>query len=240
MDQATLARRGDHSRILYMGNAWGLGRRPAFPANILNFLRPQPYEALFIRAPPVALRASPQAKIPFLLIDFSEIHGRPIVRTSDSGNRVQLIRVSVFAQREVSTRDVVVDETMGIRTGIRECLCSVTLAVREALIKPHLHMMLVTKRAKFLARLGSRHRPSFRTLPNVLQSKTVCQRNTLVPLDFGEVSQFVLSYASGVQVSRVYSLKLPRFGGLEMVDCEPGPLMQRRVGPAQERHRKFA
>jgi hypothetical protein len=33
-------------------------------------------------------------------------------------------------------------------------------------------MMLVTKRAKFLARLGSRHRPSFRTLPNELPSET--------------------------------------------------------------------
>jgi len=42
----------------------------------------------------------------------------------------------------------------------------------------------------------------------VLQSKTVCQWNTLVPLDFGDVPQFVLSYASGVQVSRVYPLKL--------------------------------
>ena len=97
MDQATLARRGDHSRILYMGNAWGLGRHPAFPPDILNFLRRQPYEALFIRVPPVALRASSQAKIPFLLIDFNEIHGRPIVQTSDSGNHVQLIRVSVLA-----------------------------------------------------------------------------------------------------------------------------------------------
>jgi hypothetical protein len=114
-----------------------------------------------------------------------------------------------------------VDETMGNRTGIRERLYSVTLAVREALIKPHLHMMLVTKRAKFLARPGSRHRPSFRTLPNVLQSKTVYQWNTLVPLDFGDVPQFVLSYASGVQVSRVYPLKLPRLGALEMADCEP-------------------
>src|SRR6267142_477702 len=209
MDQAALARRGDHSRILYMGDAWGLGRHPAFRPNILNFLRRQPYEALLIRAPPVAVRAYPQAKIPFLLIDFSEIHGRPIVQTSDSGNHVKLIRVSVLAQDEVSTTDVVVDETIGLRTGIREGLYSVALAVREALTKPHLHMMLVTKCAKFLARLGSRHRPSFRTLPYVLQSKTVCQWNTLVPLDFGDVPQFVLSYASGVQVSRVYCLKLP-------------------------------
>ena len=55
----------------------------------------------------------------------------------------------------------------------------------------------------------------------MLQSKTVCRWNTLVPLDFGDVPQFVLSYASGVPVSRDYSLKLPRLGGLEMVDYEP-------------------
>jgi hypothetical protein len=65
--------------------------------------------------------------------------------------------------------------------------------------------MLVTKRAKFLARLGSRHRPSSRTPPNELPSETVYQWNTLVPLDFGVVSQYVLSYAGGVQVSRGYS-----------------------------------
>jgi hypothetical protein len=133
-----------------------------------------------------------------------------------------------------------VDETMGIRTGIREGLYSVALAVREALTKPHLHMMLVTKCAKFLARLGSRHRPSFRTLPNVLQSKTVCQWNTPVPLDFGDVPQFVLSYASGVQLSRVYSLKLPRLGGLEMVDCKPRSAYATSSRSAQERLRKIA
>ncbi len=202
MDQAALARRGDHSRILYMGDAWGLGFHPTFPADILNSLRREAYEALLIRASPIALRAYPQSKTPFLLIDLSEIHGRPIVGTSDAGNHVQLIRVSVLAQDEVSTIDVVVDETIGLRTGIDERLCRVTFAVQEALIKPHLHVMLVTKRAKFLARLGSRHRSSSRTPPNELPLETAHQWNTLVPLDFGVVSQCVRSYASGVQVSR--------------------------------------
>jgi hypothetical protein len=110
-----------------------------------------------------------------MLIDFSEIHGRPIVGASDSGNDVQLIRVSVLVQDEVSTIDVVVDETIGLRTGIGERMFSVTLAVQDPLIKPHLHMMLVTKRAKFLARLGGRHRPSSRTPPNELPSETVYQ-----------------------------------------------------------------
>src|SRR6266446_43424 len=94
-----------------------------------------------------------------------EIRGRPIVGTSDIGNHVQLIRVSVLAQHEVSTIDVVVDQTIGLRTGIRELLYRVAFAVQEALIKPHLRVMLVTKRAKFLARLGSRHRTSSETRP---------------------------------------------------------------------------
>src|SRR5260370_11951035 len=98
MDQVALARRGDHSRILYMGDAWGLGFHPTFPADILNSLRREDYEALLIRASPIALRAYPQSKTPFLLIDLSDIHGRPIVGTSDSGNRIRFIRDSVLAQ----------------------------------------------------------------------------------------------------------------------------------------------
>src|SRR6266850_4039919 len=203
-----------------MGDAWGLGLHPTLPADILISLRRQAYEALLIRAPPIALRAYPQAKTLSVQIDFSEIHGRPIVETSDAGNHVQLIRVSVLVQDEVSTIDVVVDETIGLRTGIDERLCRVTFAVQEALIKPHLHVMLVTKRAKFLARLGSRHRPSSRTPPNELPLETVYQWNTLVPLDFGVVSQYVRSYASGVQVSRAYSLKVQKLGGLEAAECE--------------------
>src|SRR5882672_2800503 len=155
-----------------MGEAWGLGLHPTFPAAILISLRRQAYEALLIRASPIALRAYPQAKSPFLQIDFSEIHGRPIVGTSDSGNRIRFIRDSVLAQDEVFTISVVVDATIGLRIGIRKRLCRVvTFAVQGVLIKPHLHMMLMTKRAKFLARLGSRHRPSSRTPP-----KCFCRR----------------------------------------------------------------
>src|SRR5712664_3507321 len=220
MDQAALARRQNHSRSLCAWDTCDFTLRCVFPADILNFLRRQAYEALLIRASPIALRASPQAKVPFVRIDLSEINGRPIVGASDSGNHVQLVRVSVLAQHEVSTIDVVVDQTIGLRTGIRELLYRVTFAVQEALNKSHLHVMLVTKRAKFLARLGSRHRPSSRTPPNELPSETVYQWNTLVPFDFGVVPQYVLSYAGGVQVSRGYSLKVQKLGGLEVVECE--------------------
>src|SRR5260370_20987312 len=80
-----------------------LGLQTAFPADILNSLRRQAYEALLIRASPIALRAYPQAKSPFPQIAFSEIHGRPIVGTSHSGNHVRFIRDSVLSQDEVST-----------------------------------------------------------------------------------------------------------------------------------------
>jgi hypothetical protein len=125
-----------------------------------------------------------------------------------------------LAQDEVSTIDVVVDETIGLRAGIRERMFSVTLAVQDPLLKPHYHMMLVTKRAKFLARLGSRHRPSSGTPPNELPSETECQWNKLVPLDLEDVVQYVRSYASGVEVSRAYPLKVQKLGGLEVVECE--------------------
>jgi len=135
------------------------------------------------------------------------------VGTSDSGNRVRFIRDSVLAQDEVSTISVVVDKTIGLRTGIRKRLCRVvTFAVQGVLIKPHLHMMFMTKRAKFLARLGSRHRPSSRTPPNRLLWETVYQWNALVPFDFGLVSQYLVSYASGVHASRAYSLEGTEIG----------------------------
>src|SRR5258708_12622706 len=181
MDQAALARRENHSRSLYVGDTREFGLRRVFPADILNSLRRQAYEALLIRAPPIALRASPQAELPFLRIDLSEIHGRPIAETSDAGNHVQPIHVSVLAQDEVSTIDVVVDETIGLRAGIRERMFSVILAVQEALIKPHLPVMLVTKCANFLARLGSRHRPSSGTRPTDLPPATSYTWNTLLP-----------------------------------------------------------
>src|SRR5882762_1366184 len=55
---------------------------------------------------------------------------------------------------------------------------------------------------EFLARLGSRHRPSSGTPPNELPSETVYQWNALVPLDFGAVPQlptFIRQRRSGVK-----------------------------------------
>jgi hypothetical protein len=43
---------------------------------------------------------------------------------------------------------------------------------------------------------------------------------TFVPLDLEDVPQYVRSYASGVQVSRAYSPKVQKLGGLEVVECE--------------------
>jgi len=205
MGQAALARRAKHSKRSYVGDICGFGLRRAFPAEILNFLRRGAYQALLIRTSRAALRAFPQAEASLLRIDFRKIHGRPIKETSDFGHHVHLIPVSVLVQDEVSTRGAVMDDTIGLRTGVRERLCRVTIAVQEAPIQPHFRMMFVTKCVKFIARLGSRHNPSSRTPPNRLSSETVSRRNALVPLDFGVVPQYLLSYASGVQVSSVYS-----------------------------------
>jgi hypothetical protein len=106
------------------------------------------------------LRASPQAKASFLRIDFSEIHGHLIMETSHSGHHVQLTQVSVLTQYEISASDIVMDEAIGLRTDIRLGLYFLTLALQENLVKPHLGVVLVAKRVKFLARLGSRHIPS--------------------------------------------------------------------------------
>jgi len=65
-NQATLARRENYPRSLYTGDTDGFGLRRVFPADILNFLRRQAYQRLLVRASPIALRASPQAKPPFL------------------------------------------------------------------------------------------------------------------------------------------------------------------------------
>ena len=208
MGQAALARRAKHSKRSYVGDICGFGLRRAFPAEILNFLRRGAYQALLIRTSRAALRAFPQAEASLLRIDFRKIHGRPIKETSDFGHHVHLIPVSVLVQDEVSTRGAVMDDTIGLRTGVRERLCRVTIAVQEAPIQPHFRMMFVTKCVKFIARLGSRHNPPSRTPPNRLSSETVSRRNALVPLDFGVVPQYLLSYASGVQVSSVYSLKV--------------------------------
>jgi len=115
-----------------VGDSWSLGLQTPFAADIPNSLRRQAYEALLIRASPIALRAYPQAKSPFPQIDFSEIHGRPIVGTSDAGNRIRFIRDSVLAQDEISTISVVVDETVGLRT---EAYASVCVGLSPLLFK---------------------------------------------------------------------------------------------------------
>jgi len=89
MDQAALARRRNHSRSIYVGDSSRLGCHAGFLGDIRNFLRRQPYEALLIRAPPVGLRASPQVKIAFLLIDFSEIH-KSTSQTDENRHRGQI------------------------------------------------------------------------------------------------------------------------------------------------------
>src|SRR5689334_19005514 len=113
-DQAALDFRDSLSGVLRADDSSVLRLRAAF----LDFQRRQTYEALLIREARAALRASPQAKSSFLWVDFSEIHGRPIKETFDFGHFVPIIPASVLAQQEVSTRDVVVNVAIGLRTGI--------------------------------------------------------------------------------------------------------------------------
>src|SRR6267378_6459253 len=147
------------TRGLGASYSW-LGFHFAFPGQILNFLRSRPYQSLFIRVSHIALWASPQAKLFFLEIGFRKIHGGPIARTLHPWRRFQRVPVSVLVQDEVSVRNAVADETFRLRTGIPKCLCTDNLAVQYPLIRPQLRRMFVTKRAKCLAGLGSRHRPS--------------------------------------------------------------------------------
>jgi hypothetical protein len=49
------------------------------------------------------------------------------------------------------------NQAIRLRTGIRGALWRVILTIREAPAKPHLHVMLMAKRAKFFATLDSRH-----------------------------------------------------------------------------------
>jgi hypothetical protein len=82
-------------------------------------------------------------------------------------------------------------------------------------------VMLVTKRAKFLARPRSRHRSSFKTHLQTLHPETACQWSTPAPFHFEFVPQnpirvFIRQRSSGVK--SVFNVKSPRLGGLEVVD----------------------
>jgi hypothetical protein len=176
--------------------------RCVFSAEILSFLRRAAYQVFFIRTSRAALRACPQAEASLFRIDFRKIHGRSIKETSDFGHHVHPLHISVLAKDEVSARGAVVDETIRLAAGIGDRSSSVTLAVQEARIEPHFQKMFVTKRASALARLVSRHIPSFSTTPSALQAQTACQRNTPVPSGFERGPQYVNSYAAGFQMSR--------------------------------------
>jgi hypothetical protein len=104
----------------------------------------------------------------------------------------------------------------GLRTGIRQALIGAIPVLREPLIRPHLHVMLVTKRANFLARLRSRHGSSLRTPQQMSFSRRRRAHGARWPhsiLNFlCPVRVFIFSYASGVRVSRVNFLTISRWG----------------------------
>src|SRR5438132_11553181 len=100
-----------------------------------------------MRASPTALWAYPQTIVSFVLIDFSEVHRRPVSETPDCGNHFQIIPMSVLARQEVSTRDTVEDEAIRLRTGKRDGLSSVFPADGKTLLLLHLDVVLIKKGA---------------------------------------------------------------------------------------------
>jgi len=79
----------------------GIPSPTAFPADIPNSLRRHAMSLLsFVRL--LSHCGHITGRNLFFADRFHEVHGRPIVGTSDSGNRVRFIRDSVLAQYEVS------------------------------------------------------------------------------------------------------------------------------------------
>ena len=116
-----------------------------------------------MRVFPPALRAYPQTVVPFVQVDFSKIHGRPVIEAPDCGNHFQIILISVLARQEVSARDAVVDEAIRLGTGMCRRLPGVLPAVGKTRPKAHLHVVLLTKGAKCFAWLACRHTTSLTT-----------------------------------------------------------------------------
>src|SRR5260370_40891434 len=106
-----------------------------------------------MRACRPALRTYPQTIVPFVQIDFGEVHGRPVIEAPDCGNHFQVILMSVLTRQEVTARDAVVDEAVRLGTGIGCRLPGSFLAIRKTLL-PHLHVVFVAKGAKCFAWLA--------------------------------------------------------------------------------------
>src|SRR6266513_3060333 len=135
-----------------------------------------------MRALSAASRAYPQAIFSFVQIDFSEIHGRPIVEAPDCGNHFQIISMSVLARQEISNIDAVVDEAIRLRTGILCRLPGVFPAVGKTLLQSHLNVVLVTKaRSAWPGWLAGIQPP---LTNDTLQLRKSQLRNTLVPSNF--------------------------------------------------------
>jgi hypothetical protein len=92
-------------------------------------------------------RASPQTKTPFPGLNFSQVHGQPMVRTTGARHRTY---------NEVSSRAVVVDKAIGFRTGVD---MPRNIPLRVNINKLHLKVMLVAKRVQIGSGFFDSHNP---------------------------------------------------------------------------------
>ncbi len=83
--------------------------------------------------------------------------------TTDVGYYLELISISVLVGNEVSARSVVVDQAIGLRTGVSKYLCPLAAGLQDSLTKPHPNVMLVAKSGKFPFHLEAGHMTPFKT-----------------------------------------------------------------------------
>jgi hypothetical protein len=83
--------------------------------------------------------------------------------TMDVGCHLYLISISVLVGDEVSARSMVVDQAIGLRTGVGKYLCLLAAGLQDNLTKRHFNVMLVAKSGKFPFHLETGHTTSLKT-----------------------------------------------------------------------------
>jgi hypothetical protein len=183
-----------------------------------------------------ALVAPPAAKIPFVCVDFSEIHLESIMRTNDTGHRLSSDSDSAPNQ-EVSPRKVVMNETAWLRTGIGENPSERASILQLDSSWTHSEVMFIAKRVNRPGHLNYRHVRSVRkaweqrpgeAAPGNARNLDRLRRYEDRSCPFSAVSANLLRRASerrqGACPSGTYTglPALPQGLGEQRVDCEFG------------------
>jgi hypothetical protein len=112
---------------------------------------------------PVAVRTSPETETPLFRHNLSEIHGRPIMATTNLGRYFLLISISVLVGDEVSARSIIVDYAIALWTSVGKCQRPLGAGLQDNLAKRHFDVMLVAKSGKVPFHLDTEHTTSFQT-----------------------------------------------------------------------------